>query len=221
MKPLALDLFCCAGGASMGLHQAGFDVIGVDVRPQPRYPFRFVQASALAPPFDLRQFAFIWASPPCQAHSDLKSAWNAKRHEDLIPATRAMLVASGRPFAIENVEGAPLRSATRLCGTSFDLGSGDAELWRHRHFETNFPVPIRFCIHGQRQRVIGVYGGHGRDRRRNVNAQDYSTEQRREAMGIDWMTGIELSQAIPPSYGKFIGRAALAHLSNSSTSEKI
>lgn len=209
---MALDLFCGAGGAGMGLHRAGFDVVGVDLKPQPRYPFRFVQADATKPPFDLSRFDFIWASPPCQAHTDLKSAWNAKKHADLIPATRALLEASGRPFAIENVVGAPVRSSIMLCGTQFDLGADDAELWRHRHFETNFPVSIRLCRHHSRSRVIGVYGGHGRDRRRKANTQDYSTAQRREAMGIDWMTSMELSQAIPPAYGEFIGRAAMLSL---------
>lgn len=193
----------------MGLHRAGFDVTGVDIKPQPRYPFRFVQADALRPPFDLSRFDFIWASPPCQAHTDLKSAWNAKKHEDLIPQTRELLQQSGKPYAIENVVGAPLKSSIMLCGTQFGLGSGDAELWRHRHFETNFPVGIRFCSHRGKPRVIGVYGGHGRDRRRRFNAQDYSTAQRREAMGIDWMTGAELSQAIPPAYSEYIGKAIM------------
>lgn len=208
-RPKALDLFCCAGGASMGLYRAGFDVTGVDIRPQKNYPFSFVQADALNPPFDLTEFDFIWASPPCQAHSDLKSAWNAKAHQDRIPETRALLEASGCPYVIENVVGAPLRSSLMLCGTQFELGADDAELWRHRHFETNFPVPIRFCRHGSRPRVIGVYGGHGRDRRRKANTQDYSTEQRRGAMDIGWMTSMELSQAIPPAYAEYIGRAAL------------
>lgn len=212
MTPRALDLFCGAGGATKGLQRAGFHVTGVDIKPQPRYcGDHFVQGDALRPPFDLTAFDFIWASPPCQAHTDLKSAWNAKAHKDCIPETRALLETSGRCYAIENVVGAPLRSSIMLCGTQFDLGADDAELWRHRHFETNFPVDIKFCRHGQRRRVIGVYGGHGRDRRRNVNAQDYSTEQRREAMGIDWMTGAELSQAIPPAYAEFIGRAAARH----------
>lgn len=198
----------------MGLHRAGFDVVGCDIKNQPRYPFPFIQGDVLDLPIAfLRQADFIWASPPCQAHTDLKSAWNAKQHDDLIPPTRAMLEASRRPYAIENVVGAPLTSSIMLCGTQFGLGSGDAELWRHRHFETTFPLDIRFCAHGQRSRVIGVYGGHGRDRRRKFNAQDYSTAQRREAMGIDWMTGAELSQAIPPAYGEYIGRAALAALS--------
>lgn len=211
-RPLALDLFCGAGGASMGLWRAGFDVIGVDIRPQPRYPFLFIQSDALRPPVDPARFDFVWASPPCQAHSALKTSWNAKQHADRIPETRAMLIAAAIPYAIENVVGAPLRSSIMLCGTQFGLGVNDAELWRHRHFECSFPVPMRLCRHGERSRVIGVYGGHGRDRRRNVNARDYSTEARREAMGIDWMTGTSLSQAIPPAYSEFIGRAALQYM---------
>ena len=210
--PLALDLFCGAGGASMGLHRAGFAVIGVDIKPQPRYPFRFIQADALAPPLRLDDFDLIWASPPCQAFVDLRWMYNAKQHEDLIPAVRAALEASRRPFVIENVDRAPLRSSIRLCGTAFRLGTGDAELWRHRHFETSFKVGMMLCRHRERSRVIGVYGGHGRDRRRTRNGQDFPAEARREAMGIDWMTTAELSQAIPPAYAEFIGRCARAEL---------
>jgi DNA (cytosine-5)-methyltransferase 1 len=203
---MALDLFCSAGGVSMGLHRAGFDVVGIDIKPQPRYPFRFIQADALNPPVRLEDFDFIWASPPCQAHTSLKGMWNAKEHPDLIPATRALLQASGKPWAIENVPGAPLQFSVVLCGTMFGLGWQDAELRRHRLFETSSPLLAPVCQHKRKPRVIGVYGGHGRDRRRTVNTQDYPTSARREAMGIDWMTGAELSQAIPPAYSEFIVR---------------
>lgn len=224
MKPLALDLFCGAGGVSMGLHQAGFEVIGVDIKPQPRYPFRFIQADALNPPVDLSVFGFIWSSPPCQAHTALKTMFNAKEHPNLIPATRALLEQSGKPYCIENVVGAPVRPDIILCGTMFGLGTGDAELRRHRLFECNFIPPLTSpCNHYARGRVCGVYGGHGRDRRRirpavcgvwgnaggrsnRDGVQQFSTEERAEAMGIDWMTGAELSQAIPPAYSEFIGK---------------
>jgi DNA (cytosine-5)-methyltransferase 1 len=212
--PRLLDLFCGAGGAGTGYHQAGFEVVGVDIRPQPRYPFEFIQADCLAlDPAFVASFGAVHASPPCQAHCDLKHMHNAKVHVDLVPGTRAMLRKSGLPYVIENVEGAPLINPSVLCGTMFGLGSDDAELWRHRLFETSFaPLLPPPCQHRRKPRVIGVYGGHGRDRRRTVNTQDYSTEQRREAMGINWMTGAELSQAIPPAYTKFIGEHLLSLL---------
>lgn len=211
----------------MGLHRAGFDVVGVDIRPQPRYPFRFVQADALQPPFDLADFDFIWASPPCQAHTALKKMWNAKPHADLIPQTRALLASSGRPYAIENVPGAPLKSSIRLCGTMFDLQTPcGAELRRHRYFETSFMLLAPSCNHSRE--TVGVYGGHTRDRCRTITItgntpqqnvvrnrvrKTFSIEDAKRAMGIDWMTMKGLSQAIPPAYGEFIGRAALAYLS--------
>lgn len=227
---IALDLFCGAGGASMGLHRAGFEVIGVDIKLQPHYPFQFVQGDALRPPVRFEDFDFIWASPPCQAHTALKTMYNAKSHEDFIPATRQLLADSGKPYVIENVCGAPVRPDIILCGTMFGLGTGDAELRRHRLFEINFIPPLTpSCNHYARGRVCGVYGGHGRDKRRirphtvgvygkaggksvRDGVQQFSTAERAEAMGIDWMTGAELSQAIPPAYSEFIGRAAMREL---------
>src|SRR3990167_80404 len=206
----ALDLFCGAGGATKGLQQAGFHVTGVDIKFQPRYcGDLFVQADALNPPFNLSDFDLIWASPPCQAFVSLRWMHNAKKHDDLIPPTRAMLEASGLPYVIENVMGAPVRGWVKLCGTMFGLGTDDAELRRHRLFETSFAALSPPCQHGIKNRVIGVYGGHGRDRRRKANTQDFSTDARRAAMGIDWMTGAELSESIPPAYSEYIGRAAM------------
>lgn len=211
----ALDLFCGAGGASMGLHRAGFEVTGVDIEPQPRYPFAFIQADALVPPVDLGAFDLIWASPPCQAFVSLQWMHNAKEHANRIPETRNLLTLSGALWIIENVPGAPLQHELTLCGTMFDLGCGDAELRRHRRFEMNFSIPLFAappCRHGRAKRVVGVYGGHGRDRRRVVNTQDFSVADRQFAMGIDWMTGAELSQAVPPAYAEFIGQAAMCNL---------
>lgn len=194
----------------MGYYRAGFtEIVGIDIKPQPRYPFTFIQADALRPPVNPRAFDLIHASPPCQGFSDLKHMHNAKKHVNLIPAVHDLVWSAERPYVIENVEGAPLTEPLLLCGTMFGLGADDAELWRHRLFEFSVRIPHKLtppCRHRARPRVIGVYGGHGRDRRRTVNTQDYSTEQRREAMGIDWMTGAELSQAIPPAYTEWIGR---------------
>jgi DNA (cytosine-5)-methyltransferase 1 len=208
--PKCLDLFCGAGGAAMGLHRAGFDVTGVDIKEQPNYPFEFIRGDALEQ--DLTGFDFVWASPPCQAHCDLKHMHNAKKHEDLIPATRLKLIEWGGPYVIENVEGAPLINPMMLCGTMFGLGAEGAELRRHRLFEINYGFFMPPCCYHSAPRVIGVYGGHGRDRRRRVNTQNFSTEARRKAMGIDWMTGSELSQAIPPAYSEFLARKALEFL---------
>ena len=235
MRPLAIDLYCGAGGASAGLFRAGFDVLGVDIRMQPRFPIErgmsFVQCDALEFasrfPAMIRDAALIWASPPCQAHSSLKSMHNAREHADLIPATRAMLRASGVPYIIENVMGAPLIDPIMLCGTSFGLGVDDAELRRHRIFETSFPVLAPQCQHGLRSEVLGVYGGHVRNRKRRTigiygtgcrdsrrktdrGVPDFSVEQGRAAMGIDYMTVAELSQAIPPAYSEFLARAAIS-----------
>lgn len=228
-KPRLLDLFCGAGGAGMGYHRAGFEVVGVDIRPMPRYPFEFHQADALEYLAEHgAEFDAIHASPPCQAFSDLRHMPNAKEHPNLIDPTRQLLLKTGKPYVIENVEGAPLNDPIILCGTMFGLAtvSGNAELWRHRQFETNWPLLlVPPCAHRVKPKVIGVYGGHGRDRRRVITVvghtggsskrdgtQQFTVEQRREAMGIDWMTGAELSQAIPPAYTEFIGRQLRQYL---------
>jgi DNA (cytosine-5)-methyltransferase 1 len=217
----ALDLFCGAGGASMGIHRAGFEVTGVDIKPQPHYPFNFIQADAMT--FDLSGYDFIWASPPCQAHTALKTMPNSKHHDDLIPAMRDRLKPLGVPWIIENVMGAPLINPVMLCGTMFSLTTAnkEAELQRHRIFESNIFLMTLQCHHNAPM-VCGVYGGHGRDRRRVVNCyghtggrskrdgtQQFTVQQRREAMGIDWMTGAELSQAIPPAYSEFLCRQVM------------
>ena len=209
-----LDLFCGAGGAAMGYHQAGFEVVGVDIKPQKHYPFEFHCADAFA--FLEKhghEFDVIHASPPCQGFSDLKDMHNAKPHIDLLTPIRKALLALSKPYVIENVEGAPMHRYIVLCGTMFRLGTEQAELRRHRRFETShYIAPVEPCRHGRKKRVIGVYGGHGRDRRRTVNTQDFSTDERREAMGIDWMNGQELSQAIPPAYTEWIGQRLMAIL---------
>jgi len=215
-RPRALDLFCCSGGATKGLQRAGFHVTGVDIKPQPRYcGDAFVQGDALRPPFDLSQFDFIWASPPCQAHTALRTMHNAREHADLIPATREMLRAAEVLYVIENVPGAPLERSIMLCGTMFGLGIEEAELRRHRHFETGphyWSIPHAPCRH--RKKTIGVYGGgHGVSLHRHAKGVPcFTAEQERRAMDMPWATVDGLSQAIPPAYAHAIGHAALQHL---------
>jgi DNA (cytosine-5)-methyltransferase 1 len=213
-KLRALDLFCGAGGASMGLHRAGFDVTGVDIKRQPRYPFRFVQADALAPPFDLSRFDFIWASPPCQGYSIMRNLpWlRNKVYPLLIEPIREMLIASGAPWVIENVMGAHL-PAGWLCGGMFGL-----PFFRHRAFECNFPwlqpghPPHRHTVRngrtcGSRARDI-VHNGA---RRLGANVGHAAgVALAREAMDVPWMSREEITQAVPPAYSEFIGRAFLA-----------
>lgn len=216
----ALDLFCGAGGASRGLRLAGFHVTGVDLKPQKRYVGdAFHQADALAFPLD--GFDFIWASPPCQAFTRLKSMWNKREPPNLIPQARARLAACGVPYCIENVEGAPLGDSgylIMLCGSMFGLKTGDcrAELRRHRLFETSFSIPLRPRCQHTDGAVIGVYGHAGGKSERRASHKCFLVAERREAMAIPWMTNEELSQAIPAAYSEFIGREALAHMAAAS-----
>ena len=194
-----LDLYCGAGGAGMGYNRAGFEVVGVDIKPQPNYPFEFVQADALE---YLREhghkFDVIHASPPCQAHSSLTVLTSTKEHMDLIPATREALQKTGKPYIIENVPGAPLLDPLTLCGTEFGLGVA-----RHRLFESNMMLTGHGkCNHAGKElytvltkscRVIGDMRGPS------------SHEQGKKAMGVDWMTQFELGLAIPPAYTEFLG----------------
>jgi DNA (cytosine-5)-methyltransferase 1 len=216
MKPRMLDLFCGAGGAAMGYHRAGFEVVGVDINPQPRYPFEFHQADAME--YLLDGFDVIHASPPCQAYSVATARWGAEQvasHPALIEGTRDRLNAAGVPWIIENVETARpfLRSPIRLCGTSFGLGTGNRELRRHRLFELGgwdlLLVPP--CSHRLRPQTITVVGGAGgKSRRDTKDGQPFAnTADRLEAMGTPWMIGREVVEAIPPAYTEWIGRQLL------------
>jgi DNA (cytosine-5)-methyltransferase 1 len=206
-RPLALDLFCGAGGASMGLHRAGFDVIGVDHRPQPRYPFTFVRADALRPPFDLAAFDFIWSSPPCQ-HGSVASATRraeGRTYPALIEPTRAMLDAAGVPYAIENVPGTKVRPDLVLTGPMFGIKTN-----RRRHFELRGFYTLGPCkppVLGPKT-APGFFTAAG-------NGADGPNRPRlwAEGMGVEWMRSrYEIAQAIPPAYAEYIGRAALAQL---------
>lgn len=222
-KGRALDLFCGAGGVSVGLHRAGFEVVGVDIKDQPRYPFTFIRSDALEL-LDLRlldledDFDFIWASPPCQHYSDLAYRnGNADSHPDLIDQVRSVLGDLGLPYVIENVEGAPLRDPVTVCGTALGLGTaprypeqGGYRLRRHRCFEANFELYGTACACAADQRpVIDVSGGGPTHSPRldGKGGRTYkgTVAEKRAAMGIDWMTGAELVEAIPPAYAELIG----------------
>lgn len=218
-RPTAIDLCCKAGGVSIGLHRAGFDVVGVDIEPQPRYPFRFVQADALTYP--LNGADLVWASPHCQGYTALRHAPGTIGKPRQIQQFRAMMPTNAL-WAIENVEeaGWDMENPIRLCGSMFNLSAQGCRLQRHRLVMTNFPVEQPKCEHDDRP-VIGIYGGHAR--RRAASAGGRGTRDvwegghkaaASEALGINWMTLNELSEAIPPDYAEYIGRAALKHLAS-------
>lgn len=204
--PRLLDLFCGAGGATKGYQRAGFHVVGIDIRPQPRYcGDLFIQADALKTPVDIASFDAIHASPPCQAHSKTKFL-AGKQHHDLVSQTRDMLIASSKPFVIENVPGAPLLNPTALNGFMFGL-----PLDRERWFESSITLPFvllptthkrpvkmgRPVKDGDIIQVVGHFS--------NVS---YA----RKAMGINWMSQKELAQAIPPAYTEWIGKRIIEHI---------
>ncbi len=225
MRPRLLDMFCGAGGCSVGYHRAGFDVVGIDHREQPRYPFTFVKADALAVLANrefLERFDVIHASPPCQRFSVANNIAHRNDHPDLVATVRRFLADTGRHYVIENVLGAPLVYPACICGLALGLG-----VKRHRYFEgsvflfgTECPLGHRGDYlsvfgHAAQEKVgskgwVTVYGGGApatADRRRRASA-----ELARMAMGIDWMSRDELSQAIPPAYTEFIGRQLRAAL---------
>ena len=222
-KPKLLDLFCGAGGASMGYHRAGFEIVGVDIKPQPRYPFEFHQADALTYP--MTGFDVVHASPPCQAYCALKTMKNARTHPKLIESIRAKLIKSNLIYIIENVNGAPLINAFMLCGSYFNLKSNNGySLRRHRFFESNILIMNGFsCTHGKK--TIGIYGSKARDiakekqhylkprdTRGKPNGIVLNKIYAFQAMGIDWMNLRELSQAIPPAYTEYIGNQLIGIL---------
>ena len=204
-----LDLFCGAGGASMGYYKAGFEVVGVDINPQPNYPFEFYQADALEFLQEhWNEFDVIHASPPCQAYSRAGIQWrkSGKEYPDLVDKTRELLIKTNKPYIIENVPGAPLKNPTVLTGSFFNI-----RVRRKRLFETNFELPFillpndrqtnfrmgRPIKHGEEITPVGHFS--------NV---DYAKKQ----MDIDWMNGKELTQAIPPIYTEWIGNQVMNYL---------
>jgi len=215
-----LDLFCCAGGAGMGYSRAGFEVVGVDINPQPRYPFEFHQGDALEyARLHGHEFDAIHASPPCQKHSRMQSLGKARNgsyreHEDSIERTRDRLQSLGLPYVIENVVGAPLHNPITLCGKTFGL-----KVYRHRLFESNMKLaqpahePHRDSTPsvGNGKSPKGFISVCGTGGVRGMNSHEIVAYWSM-AMGINWMNRKELSQAIPPAYTKFIGEQLLEQI---------
>lgn len=212
-RPKLLDLFCCAGGAAMGYHRAGFDVVGVDKEAQPNYPFEHHTADAI----DFvrahgREFDAVHASPPCQTFT----AYRRKGHGvgdgylNLIPKTRKALIELGKPYVIENVEQArgEMRDPITLCGSTFGL-----DVRRHRLFESNVSLVGAPCDHSwQTPRFTPASNRTNLRRTVEVGVWRIPLDVQRRAMGIDWTTLPELSEAIPPAYTEYIGRQLLAQV---------
>lgn len=212
--PKLLDLFCGQGGAGEGYQRAGFEVVGVDIDPQPRYPFEFHQADALKYLAEHgHEFDAVHASPPCQAHTKAQKIMG-NDHEDFIARTRLMLYGLNWhrtldlglppiPWIIENVPGSPLLRSIELCGAMFGI-----ETYRHRLFESNRPISVpdhpkhdartakmgRPVKPGEYMHIVGHFSG---------------VDRAREIMGMQWANQDGLREAIPPAYTEFIGRQLL------------
>lgn len=206
VKPRLLDLFCGAGGASMGYHRAGFEVEGVDIKPQPNYPFKFYLDDALH--FPLEGYNAYHASPPCQAYtwaSGKARHLQGYNYPDLLSETRHCLLSTGNPFIIENVPNSPLENYIELSGWMFGL-----KVIRRRWFECHgfdillLPPPARIKSPIQTGKYFTV-AGHGGD------SKDFRLKTWQTAMGIDWMKKEELTQSIPPAYTEYIGKFLMAN----------
>jgi DNA (cytosine-5)-methyltransferase 1 len=199
-----LDLFCGAGGCAVGYHRAGFaDIVGVDVKPQPRYPFAFVQGDALEYLSEHgHKFDAIHASPPCQRFSQAQRL-QGREHADLLTPTLELLKATGRAWVVENVPGAPMPDAVTLCGLALGV-----RVKRHRMFLASFPLAGTVCPVGHPGEWYTVFGG-GAAKLKWDNRRRATAAEAKAAMGIDWMNRDELSQSVPPAYTEFIGRQLL------------
>lgn len=208
MKPRLLDLFCGQGGASVGYARAGWEVVGVDLSPMPRYPFDFHRADALHYLAEHHQaFDAFHASVPCQRFSVMSACRPglSSKYPDLIAAVRGLLDLVGKPYVLENVVGSPLRPDIMLCGQMFGL-----KLYRHRIFESNAPLGQR--TH-PRHMTPGGRAGHWKPGEIiSVSGNCSPIELAREAMGIDWMDRHGLVESIPPAYAAFIGEQLIGQL---------
>jgi DNA (cytosine-5)-methyltransferase 1 len=220
-RPLVVDLFCGEGGAAKGYADAGFDVVGVDLdaRALRRYPFPAITAdwrTGLDYWLAVRRVDLIHASPPCQHYSVLGSTYNRAKYPDLVGPVREALIATGKPYVIENVPGAPLINPVMLCGSMFGRvtdwpGKGKVGLKRHRLFESTFPVASPGPCSCRELLNVPVYG-HGAGGNRQKLRGRGCANAAREVMGIDWMTRDGLDQAIPPVFTEYIGNQAMSRI---------
>lgn len=227
-----LDCFCKAGGASMGYYNAGFEVVGVDIEPQPNYPFKFIQRDALEALADVEfisQFDIIACSPPCQNYSRLKylsgnvEKWE-EEHVDLVAPTRELLIKTGKPYVIENVIGAPLINPIKLCGSQFE----NLYTQRPRLFESNIPLkqpdaPVvrhKTLKLGQGFAEDGYITVAGTRPPKGMNEVQTKLYYGFALGGIDWMSLEELTQAIPPVYTEFLGKQMIDYLENKDKVQK-
>lgn len=195
----------------MGYHRAGFEVVGVDIKPQPNYPFDFLRYDAIEAlkltnwvMMQMSSFDVIHASPPCQTFTRAKHLRDAQGSKtqalDLLELTRQLLIATGKPYIIENVPGAPLLNPVTICGSAFGL-----KVRRHRCFESNIALFGTTCDHRAQGRPVGVY--HVMNDNIPKGGRTAKTlEEGQAAMGIDWMNWNELKESIPPAYTEFLGK---------------
>jgi len=218
LKPRLLDMFCCAGGAGWGYHLAGFDVVGVDIDPQPNNPQPFIRTDAMKLDMKfIKTFDAVHASPPCQHYSDLaKRNKNAHEWPDLVGPTRELLKAVGLPYIIENVEGAPLIDPVLLCGTMFK----GLRVIRHRLFESNIPLVVP--AHNHKHPLVHTFDKRKNHYGKTDDMKDFvqvtgggncTMAAAKDALGIDWMKRkIELNESIPPAYTEYLGKQLFAHV---------
>jgi DNA (cytosine-5)-methyltransferase 1 len=225
LKLKLLDLYCKAGGCSAGYARAGFEVVGVDINPQPNYPFKFIKANALDVLKDhdfINQFDAIAASPPCQHHSKVRTLSEARNgghygeHLDLIPETRELLMATGKPYIIENVAGAPLLNPVRLFGSQFKNLYTQRERWFESNMLLREPAEPR-----KKMKTPSAGNGFGEDGSisivgsggvKGMNSKQIALYWGFAMGGIDWMTRAELAEAIPPAYTEFLGKQLKEYL---------
>lgn len=207
--PRVLDLFCGAGGASMGYAKAGYEVVGMDIKHGKRYPFKYIRRDVMTlRPEDLEGFDLIHASPPCQTYSVTKhlrvAQGKSTSKQDLLAQVRSLLVVSEIPYVIENVKGAPLIDPVQLCGSAFGL-----KVRRHRLFESSMQLRGTDCHHKEQGKPVGIYGSM-RDEIPGGGHTAKTMEEANHAMGIDWMIWGELVEAIPPAYTHYIGQQIMS-----------